>query len=245
MTLRAVSSSVPPGRQAPYILAQSAVPVCLAPNGTVATNGIVTLGTALPTTYSGGIWLRLPANAIVGGLAGLYWAVMSSTTQGQVYTNFADPATEFIPSIPSGSLVAAVGSNAAYTQTTSSDITLANIKLVALVMGLSGSLNTQPQWSHPNNANNKLEKVTIGGVICASWTNTTTLTESRPHKLRNKGVYNRQLDSTFIGLVSSTSSFAYRTIDTSVQQPILLIAQLAVATDYVVLDGFDIVVSPS
>lgn len=56
----------------------------VAPSGTVAADGALTLGTALPATFGGGLWLYLPAGAIVGGSAGWYWADMSSTTVGVV-----------------------------------------------------------------------------------------------------------------------------------------------------------------
>ena len=79
----------------PIILAQSAVPLGLLPSGTVAADGTITLATALPTTYSGGMWGRLPAGAVVGGAAGLYWIVFSSTAVGAVKTSFADPAAPF------------------------------------------------------------------------------------------------------------------------------------------------------
>lgn len=71
----------------------------IAPSGTVAADGTITLGTALQATYSAGVELYLPAGAISGGSAGWYRAVMSSTTVGQI----------------SG----AVGSGSAYTGVTS------------------------------------------------------------------------------------------------------------------------------
>ena len=66
-----------------FVVARSAIPVILAPNGTIATNGTVTLGTALPLVYASA-WVRFPAGAVVGGLAGLYFVKFSSTTVGQV-----------------------------------------------------------------------------------------------------------------------------------------------------------------
>lgn len=79
----------------PYILAQCNVPIGIAPTGTMAANGAITLGTALNTTYSGGLWLYLPAGAAyAGSLAGFYWTVMSSTTLGTVYNNTYTPGTD-------------------------------------------------------------------------------------------------------------------------------------------------------
>src|SRR5574337_1133130 len=97
-------ATIPAGTKVPYILAQSGVPVIVVPNGTVDANGTITLGTALSIVYAGGAWIRLPAGAVVGGSAGLYWCVFSFTTQGQVYTHFADKAAIFIPVVPTGAL---------------------------------------------------------------------------------------------------------------------------------------------
>lgn len=63
------------------------IPVAIAPTGTMANNGAITLGTALNATYPQ-IYLCLPASAIVAGSAvGCYYAVMSSATAGTVYNN--------------------------------------------------------------------------------------------------------------------------------------------------------------
>lgn len=232
----------------PYILAQSAVPVCLAPNGTVATNGIVTLGTALPTTYSGGIWLRLPAGAAVGGLAGLYWAVMSSTTQGQVYTNFADPATQFIPYIPSGALVAAVGSNAAYTQTTAADVTLVNVTVPGGTMGNNGALRVQKEWAAPNNANAKSGTTKFGATLMHSETLASGLTYAAFVSIKNKGTQGRQNTSRTNGQLSSAvggAAYTYTAVDTSVDVSHIETANSAAAIDYVILESLTIEVMPS
>jgi hypothetical protein len=124
----------------PYILAQSGVPVGIPASGTVATNGQITLGAALVRSYSSGIWFYLPAGTIAGGAAGLYWCVMSSNTVGQVYTKFADTSQGFFPYIPTGTLVNAVGSNAAYTQTISVDIILVSIALPGNSLGNNGAI---------------------------------------------------------------------------------------------------------
>ena len=223
----------------PYVLAQSSVPVILVPNGTVATNGTVTLGTALPATYSGGAWIRLPANAIVSGAAGLYWCVFSSTTVGQVYTNFADPASEFIPSIPVGTLVAATGSNSAYTQSTGADVTLVNVLLPANSMGVTGSLIISPFVASPNNANNKIWRTKSGSTNLNSTTNTTATADARPVIFRNAGAANLNFSNGFLGYAQGGSTYPYNrlAIDTSANQTITFTGQMAVATDYIALDA--------
>lgn len=230
-----------------YVLKQSAVPVILAPNGTVATNGTITLGTALPTTYSGGAWVRLPAGAVSGGLAGLYWTVFSSTTVGAVKTNFVDVATAFTPYIPSGTLVAETGSNAAYTQTSASDITLANITVAGGLMGPNGALRVSPKSSWANNANAKTVKVLLSNFAVASYSVPSTLTSSPILDVRNRGSQSLQ-----IGFATATdrnfgvvAAYSYGAIDTGANQPLTFTGQLAVATDYIVLEGFTVEVLPA
>lgn len=233
------SKLITPKATGPYILAQSAVPVILAPNGTVATNGTITLGTALPTIYSGGAWVRLPAGAVSGGLAGLYWTVFSSTTVGAVKTNFVDVATAFTPYIPSGTLVAATGSNAAYTQTTASDITLANITVAGGMMGPNGALRFHSAWEANNNANAKTYKPFFGGVQMDSNSITTALHASPTMSVKNRGVLTSQLYS------FNTTFNAFKSIDTSTDKALTFTGNLAVATDYIVLEGFIVEVLPA
>lgn len=230
----------------PYIVAQTAVPVIVVPNGTVATNGTITLGTALPIIYSGGAWIRLPAGAVVGGQAGLYWCVFSSTTVGQVYTAFNAASSEFIPNIPSP-VVAAVGSNVAYTQATASDIVLVNITLEAGALGLNGSFRLLPYVASPNNANNKIWKTKAAASTLNSTTNTTAVADARPVVMRNFGSYSLNFASGFIGYSQGGSTYPYTrlTVDTSVDVSVTITGQLAVATDYLCLDAFSFEVLPS
>lgn len=242
---------VPLGRKVPYILAQSAVPVCLAPNGTVATNGIVTLGTAIPTTYAGGIWLRLPAGAVSGGAAGLYWAVMSSTTQGQVYTAFVDTASPFTPYIPTG-LVAAVGSNAAYTQTTAADVTLANVTVPGGALGSTGALRVAAVLSLNGTTTAKTTKLKLAGSEWYGATNQGTAYNAQRviAELRNRSSQSAQVGQW--GSIAASASLAgvpspnlFLGVDTSTANQLVVSEQLATATDCIVLEGFTIEVLPS
>lgn len=100
------------------------VPVGLPVSGsTIGANGTLTLASALPLTFADGplgIWMFFPAGAVVGGPAGFYWTVMTSATVGQVYTNYVDPTLQTTwPAEPTGGLTLAVGSGAAFTQSTS------------------------------------------------------------------------------------------------------------------------------
>lgn len=233
----------------PYVLAQSAVPVILAPAGTVAVDGTLTLATALQTVYSGGAWVRLPAGAVAGGAAGMYWAVFSSTTVGALKTAFVDPAAPFVPFSPAGPVVAAVGSGIAYAQTTGSDITLANVTLPGGALGPYGQLRVTALYSQNSSAGAKTGTLRIGGALAHTRARTTALAESFYGAIRNRGVANRQVTSLNNYATEPNSSgpspLFTLTVDTAVDQSLVLSGQVAAAGDYIVLDAFEFEVRPS
>lgn len=236
--------TLPPARN--EVIANFGIPVIVAPNGTIATNGVVTVGTALPTTYSGGAWVRFPAGAVVAGSAGLYYTVFSSTTVGQVYTNFSDASTAFTPSIPT-SLVAATGSNAGYTQGVGSDFNLANITVAGGLMGANGMLRPSYYIQTNNSAGNKISKCAFSTIAMCTITTTTSIgTRIQPYLL-NAGSMALQKSplatsgTAGIGLTSGTASaMTYSTIDTSTAQQLVLTGQIATATDYIILESLTI-----
>jgi len=227
------------------LLKQSAIPVIIAPNGTVAANGTITLVTALPTTYTRA-WVRLPASAVVGGLAGLYYATFISTTVGSIKTNFADAASSFTPYIPE-SPVAAVGSGAAYTQTTAADITLANITVPGGFMGANGSVRSTLVFANNNSANTKTLAYRFASVVNITTSQTTSTGVRTQLQTSNRG--SESLNYTYPSIGScfgpTSNPPPYTTVDTSANQSLTLTGQLAVATDYVILEGFTVEVLPA
>jgi hypothetical protein len=235
-----------------YILAQSGVPVGIAPNATVATNGQITLGTALPRIYSGGIWLRLPAGAVVGGPAGLYWCVMSSTTVGQVYTNFADTSQGFVPYIPTSTLVNAVGSNAAYTQTTATDIVLASVTLPGNSLGNNGAVSIISSGQVATAAaGNKLVKTLYSSS--QFWLNQVTATSGN-YKFSffagfmNCSATNSQIETSADytwGNGAPSGTLPKFAIDSTVDQLLKLVANIPNATESIIYETISIEVLPS
>lgn len=119
----------------------------VAPSGTVAADGTVTLGTALPAILASGVWLYFPAGAFSTAPAGWYWVAMSSTTAGTVYTS------------QGGAPV--VGSASAYTGVTSK-LTAYTIELDAPSEGESVTLRVPCLFSASTNA--KTCKLEIGAT---------------------------------------------------------------------------------
>lgn len=235
-------------------LAKSGVPVILAPNGTVATNGTITLSTALPTTYTGGAWVYLPAGAVVGGSAGLFWVVFSSPTVGDVKTLFANPNQAFTPYVPTGALVSATGSNTAYVQSVGADITLVNVSLPASMLGKNGRIDYTVccGWNSSAGVKGPLRAMLGGTNIGNSATGTTTASLRATGEFANAGAENinkappvgSSFGTAFGGSPSSVSN-GYFSIDTTTTQEFKLTGTVAVATDLFILESFIVVVSPS
>jgi hypothetical protein len=226
-------------------LATGAVPVILPPNGTIAANGVVTLSAALNITYSSGAWVRFPAGAVVGGSSGLYWVIFSSTTVGQVYTNFRDPANVCIPnaaSIPI-SPVAAVGSGVAYVTPISTDITLVNVTIPAGTLGLNGSIFHDEFVVHTASVNNKTYRIFFGGVSVSGLVSSFSSQSvgAIGTIIRNQGFGDSQI------CVNSGSSFlpfglsggvTYLTINTAANVTIALSARIESSAEFASIAGF-------
>jgi hypothetical protein len=214
-------------------LATASIPVIVAPNGTIATSGVVTPGTALPNIFPYA-WLYFPAGAVSGGSAGLYYATCTATTTCQVYTNFVDAsATAFTPFIPT-SPVAAVGSNSAYTQTTAADLTLLNVTVPAGTLGAKGVLRKSMQLLLSNNANAHTFKTMLGGSTAqVSGSIVSVLNYRTQVEFHNMGDASHQsVFPSYASIGGTGTALAIGTTNTANQQSLTLTCQLAVATDY-------------
>lgn len=224
-----------------YILAQSGVPMILPSSGSIGNNGALTLTTALPATYSGGCYMYFPANAIAAGVpAGLYYVVMSSTTVGTIYNNTYSSGTPAIPASPTAFVTTGPG---AYTQTTATEITLASITVPPSTIGSYGTLrySAQPQWN--NSAGAKVKTVKFGGTTFLSVSRTTTTNDEWLLSIRNQGEA-AQVHANSV-VPTSNITVTRRAINTAQSQAFAVIGQVAVATDYILLESFSLEVMPS
>lgn len=231
----------------PKLLAQRAVPVIIVPNGTVATNGTITLGTALAIIYANA-WIYLPDGAVVGGSAGLYFCQFASTTVGQVFTNFNDASSAFVPDVITSGLANAVGSNSAYTQTVATELTVASVTIPAGAIGNNGSLTHHSRWSWINNGNNKYLYAYIG-VTRAGLLPTVSTTSSGNYLITgyNRGVNNSQIWGAGNSDASGTSTGALLTSAENTANDLICSfkARLVDVTDYIVLEAFRVEVRKS
>lgn len=183
----------------------------IAPSGTVAADGTITLGTALPATFAQ-IMLYLPAGAISGGSAGFYSIEMSSTTVGVVRERFGGAAL--------------VGSGSAYTGVTT-EVTAYSWPIKA---GELSKRRIESALIHPNNSNVKSFRLRFGTAQCAlasGASNTSSVINAYINRIQ-AGV---QI-TTNAGATGASGVMAITTVDDSTEQSLSITMQLATATDY-------------
>lgn len=165
-------NNVPSSQIGQYV--GSAVPFIIANTGTMANNGALTLGTALPTAYPNA-YVFLPANAIfAGSAAGWYYTQFSSTTVGVVFNNLYVAGSQ--PSLlPQPNLVPFVATGpGAYTGVTTAQ-TGPSFNLNSNMLGGNGGLLRLTVMESVNNtAGTKTLAALINGVTVQSNALTTT-----------------------------------------------------------------------
>ena len=117
-------------------------------------------------------------------------------------------------------------------------VTLATITIPAGLLGANGKLKIYPLWATTNNANVKILRANIGGVLCTTMTSQSVPNNSGLVIIRN--INNEAAQKCSSGLVagigSSTGSIASPTVDTSAATTITITGQLAVGTDTLTLE---------
>lgn len=224
------------------VLEQSGVPAIIVPNGTIATSGVVTLGTALPLIYPAA-WCYFPAGAVVGGLVGWYYVAFSSTTVGQVYTNFIATLSGQI-ALPASALTAAVGSNGAYTQATTA-VTMSAAVVPANTMGAGGAVHYNALFSYNNTAGAKTAGVSFGGSSVFTSANTTTVAVNVSKRVQNRATNQQVIQAAVESGTASATAPTLLAIDTTADVTCAFTGQIAVATDYLVLESSVIEVIPA
>jgi len=219
-------------------LAQSATPYVVAPNATWNnTTGAFTLGTALPTTYAGA-WVYFSGvgvNSSTGGPAasGLYWCIFSSATVGQAYTN----------STASTQLTTTAGT---MIQTINTNLNLVTVSVQGGLMGANGSLRVFSSNSTTNSGGTKLLTLLHGGATAGTFYTAANSVFGRGLiMLHNRGVASQLAGpptggtsgSQFAGVTTTILPY-YGTVNTAVTQSCVIAGQIAVATDFIVMESY-------
>jgi hypothetical protein len=230
------------GTNVPYMLSKSGVPFVKAPTGTMANNGAVTFGTALPRTYSNGAWIWYAAGAVAAGVpatASWLWTVMSSTTVGTVFNSTYSSGT---PTIGTATPFVTVGPGAFAGDT--SEVTAITISQPAGAMGLNGLLEWLLNFSTVSNANAKTVKFKFGGTTYTSETVASLVGSSFLGFVQNTGVASAQIGgpaatTSHAGVGNNSGANVTSAIDTMGGAVSLTVTITATtATDYVVLENY-------
>lgn len=157
-----------------YEVVGMGVPFIVANTGTMAANGALTLGTALPTTYANA-YVFLPAGAIAtGSAAGWYYTQFTSTTVGTVFNNLYVAGTQPVL-LPTAALVPFVTTGpGAYTGSTASNIGPSFNINSNMLGGNGGVARLTTMMSVNNTAGAKTLAVTLNAVTVQSNALTTT-----------------------------------------------------------------------
>lgn len=222
------------------VLGCGAIPVAIPSGGTVSANGALTLTTAFPTTYSGGIWLYFPAGAVyAGSLAGMYWTIMSSTTAGIIYNDRRDGTTTWLPSMHGTATPIVAAGPGAYTQTVT-ELTLSTNVLNGGLMGTLGALRGINTVSTSSSANTKVFNTKLAGTIINSASITTTVNLNQFILTRNRGAANIQINNQYLGIQANATaggSVNYTGINTSVNCNYTITATTANNADFCVYES--------
>jgi hypothetical protein len=219
-------------------LYQVSFPVGIPPSGTIAANGVLTLGTALDNTYPS-IYMWFPAGAWTGSTAGMYYVSMSSTTAGQVYTN---QYTGGVPTIPASPTLVTTGVGA-YTQTTGAYLTVLSYAMPANVMGSTGSICGKFLASALNNANVKIV-APVSGFTTQNGNVQLSGSGSRQGSatVTNAGSQSRQAVQVAADNTTATAVLIL-SINTAVSQNVTPQLYLATATDWIILQNYQLTLS--
>lgn len=228
----------------PYFPSKSSVPVGVPSSGSIGNNGVLTGITAFQLTYSSGIYLYFPANAIqVGSTAGLYWTVMSSVTAGQIFNN---QYTGGDPAAPATPIAFATTGPGAYTQTSGTDITVRAITILGGSLGNTGQFRITALSACPGNANSKNFKLNFSTMNFSNIALTTNLFVYVQRSVANRTATSQISQSlATVGPVAGSTALTLGTVDSTVDQSISIIVNIAVATDYMILESGLIEVFPS
>lgn len=220
---------VPEGGQA--TLALSGIGYGIMPSGTLSagSSGHFVSGTALPNTYSEGLWMYFAANAIVTPniSAGFYWCVFSNTTTCTIYSS--GPGSAAINFSVGGAVTGYFGA----------EVTARSVTIPAGLMGENGQLSSDILTVISGAATTKIVRLKLGASTTTSFatavaTNLSIMGTATTTNASAAAQYSRP---TYTGS-TSTSTSTRTTIDTTASTTYALTLQMSAATDFVVNHNF-------
>jgi hypothetical protein len=229
------------GGNVEYNLSQSGIPFVKTPTGSMASNGAMTSGTALPRVYSSGAYFWMPAGSIAAGVpaaASWYWGVASSTTAVTLYNSTYTSGT---PAVGVQTAFATTGPGA-FTGDTGT-ITCFSIPLPAAAMGINGRVETRFGASFTNSAGSKTAIFKLGSGTLYSASFTTQGSVAGVAFAQNRGVTNAQAVGVLFGNAAAAALGQVGTdlaIDTTAASTVSATVSTGVATDWAVMEEYAI-----
>lgn len=213
----------------------SGIAFVLVPSGNITnTSGAVTSGTAFDYVI-GPSFTFFPLSALsASSPSGWYYTNWTSTTVGTVYSNMYLSGVPQIPAHPSA-IVTTVG---AYTQSTGLDIFGPSYEIPANALGPNGFIEWNRVMNNNSNANSKSYAMYFGSAWFHGYTQTSNRYAAAQGTIKNRGMTNAQIAaSASYGDSGNASSLPKLSVDTSLMQVISFALQVAVATDYAIIES--------
>ena len=221
------------------VVASWGVPVALASSGTMGNNGAASAMTAMPTIYSAGIWLYIPAGAIAAGepaTAAYRWFKGSSTTAGTFYNSSWDGTG--VPPLGTDTAYATTGPGA-FTGVAAGEIAAGSVSIGAADIGANGALTIDAIATINTAAGNKIFRIDLGGTDIFSQTAATN-TSGLVHVVAfNGGAANRQKIAALWANGASlvTAAPTYASVDTSGATTLSFTLEKNTATNHAIWEG--------
>ncbi|HEX3747575.1 MAG TPA: hypothetical protein VHW09_26755 [Bryobacteraceae bacterium] len=229
-------------------ISQSGIPIILPSSGSIGNNGALTGLTALPQTFAN-CYMYFPANAIASGsTAGVYFVQMGSSSAGTIYNNPLSSGKPTIPASPTPFVTTGPG---AYTQTTSSPISLLTIPIAAGALGNSGNIYLEASANVNNNSDSKFLLGTFGGTTFFQYQLTSQIWGGLLRRIQNTGSQSTQVTMSAGNTQSGTdfslngSASNYMTVNTANAQNLVLQLQINTATDFAIPSSYFVQIRPS
>ena len=217
----------------------ASVPVGIPSSGSIGNNGALTGLGAFATTYPS-IYLFFPAGAIAAGsAAGFYLCQMSSASAGTIFNNPLPTGTK--PTIPASPTPFVTTGPGAYTQSVTSQV----LSQVAVSAGaiVSGALvEIFTLFSTRSTGGAKNFNLLFGGTSIGNYGNNSAGSFYNLYAIYNQQT-NRQVlvnggAAQFYGVTTPANKVL--TVDTTSTFNIEIDGNIAVATDWLVLEGFTV-----
>ena len=213
----------------------SGIPFVLVPSGSITNaSGAVTSGTAFDYVI-GPSYTFFPLSALSPlSPSGWYYTVWTSTTVGTVYANMYLSGPPQIPDV----LIPIVTVVGAYTQTTGLDVYGPSYEVPAGFLGPNGFIEWNRVVNNSSNANSKSYAMYFGSAWFHGYTQTSNRFAAAQGTIKNRGRTNAQIAaSASYGDSGNASSLPKLSVDTSLMQVISFALQVAVATDYAIIES--------